>query len=275
MPVSTVKSLEKGIDLILLFSQRQPLLSLPEIAAALRLPESTAYRLIATFQRKLIITRDPITKKYALGAPLLRLQDAVLAYSDIPRLATPHLEELAGESGETAILYLLQAPHIVLAESVHSPKTVRFVPAKGTLIPLHAPAGGRAILAFMSREFLDSYLREYDLKRFTKDTIVDQRIFRSLLSKIRLQGFAITTNQFHADTTGVAAPVYNYRNEVIGSLTVAGPNSRLTEEKAKGLAPVVCKHAAQLSATLGATEQRGASGGSRKSWRQVQASRPG
>lgn len=267
MPVSTVKSLEKGIDLILLFSQRQPLLSLPEIASALRLPESTAYRLITTFQRKLIITKDPLTKKYALGAPLLRLQDAVLAHSDIPRLALPHLEALARESGETAILYLLQVPHIVLAESVHSPKTVRFVPANGTLIPLHAPAGGRAILAFMSQEFLGSYLREYGLKRFTEDTIVDQRVFRDLLNRIRLQGFAITSNQFHADTTGVAAPVFNHRNDAAGSLTVAGPHSRFTEGKAKRLAPVVCKHAAQLSGTLGATEERGASEGPRKSRR--------
>jgi DNA-binding IclR family transcriptional regulator len=275
MPVNSIKSLEKGIDLILLFSQRQPLLSLPEIASALRLPESTVYRLITTFQRKLIITRDPLTKKYALGAPLLRLQDAILAHSDIPRLAFPHLEALAGESGETAILYLLQAPHIVLAESVHSPKTVRFVPAKGTLIPLHAPAGGRAILAFMPPEFLDSYLREYGLKRFTEDTIVDQRIFRGLLNRVRLQGFAITSNQFHADTTGVAAPVYNYRNEAIGSLTVAGPHSRLTEEKAKRLAPVVCKHAARLSGTLGATEERVAAEGPRKSRGQAQASRFG
>jgi DNA-binding IclR family transcriptional regulator len=273
MSVSTVRSLEKGIDLILLFSQRGPMLSLPEIAAALRLPESTAYRLITTLQRKLIIGRDPITKKYTLGAQLLCLQDAVLAHSDIPRLALSHLEELASESEETAILYLLQGHHIVLAESVNSPKTVRFVPAKGTPIPLHAPAGGRAILAFMSEEFLESYLREYGLKRFTEDTIVDRRIFRRLLSRIRLQGFAITSNQFHADTTGIAAPVYNYRrNEAIGSLTVAGPNSRFTEEKAKGLAPMVCKHAAELSVTLGAVEEGGSSEGPRKSRRRVQAS---
>ena len=59
MPTKTLQSLERGIDLLFLFSVEKPALSLEDLSIALKLPESTAYRLAATLCKKSVLTREP------------------------------------------------------------------------------------------------------------------------------------------------------------------------------------------------------------------------
>jgi len=108
MPTKTLQSLERGIDLLFLFSTEKPILSLEDISRGLDLPESTAYRLAATLCKKSVLVRSPAGKGYALHASLLRLLVVVRAHIDIGSLTLPSLEELARVSGETSQLCLLQ-----------------------------------------------------------------------------------------------------------------------------------------------------------------------
>lgn len=252
MAISGIKSIEKAIDLIMLFSERRPTLSLPQISTTLNIPESTAYRLLMTLQKKHVIVRDSISKKYTLDASLLRLQAVIWSHLNISRLAVPHLEELATRSGETAHLHLLQGHQMVLVEAVNSPNTVRFALDKGTTMPLHAPAGGRAILAFLPDEFFEEYLQLHGLRQFTPYTVTDAQEVRRLLSEIRSCGFAIAAQQYILTAVAVAAPVFNHKQEVVASVAVTGPMPRFTEQEALALAPFVRKHTAELSAALGA-----------------------
>jgi len=251
VPGIVVKSLEKGIDLLMLFSGGPPGLSLPETATALGIPESTAYRLLVTFQKKHLIVRDPITRKYGLGASLLRLQTAVRTHLDSVRLAFPHLEELAERSGETSQLYLLQGQQVVLEGEVTSRNAIRYVEEEGTSEPLHASASGRAILAFLPEEYLARYLQQSELRPITPYTVTDPQKLRKLLVRARSQGFAISFQQVLVGIRAVAAPVFDHRGEPIGSLVVGGPDPRFTDKKARGLGPLVREHAGKLSTALG------------------------
>jgi len=254
MGISRIKSLEKAIDIINLFSERQPTLSLPQISTDLNIPESTTYRLLRTLQQKQVVARDSLSKKYMLDASLLRLATVIWSHLNIDRLAIPHLEKLATRSGETAHLYLLQGHQMVLVEAANSPNTVRFAMEMGTAMPLHAPAGGRAMLAYLPNEFLDECLHLHGLQRFTPYTITDPQKIRRLLSQVRRRGYAIASQQYIQASTAVAAPVFNHKQDVIATIAVAGPMPRFTEKEALALAPHVRKQAAELSAELGASD---------------------
>jgi IclR family acetate operon transcriptional repressor len=253
MPITSIKSLEKAIDLIGLFSERQSMLSLPQISIALKIPESTVYRLLRTLQRKQFIVRDPASKKYALDASLLRLQATILSRLNVHRMALPQLEDLALQSGQTVHLHLLQGHHMVLIEAVNSTNTIRFELDIGTIMPLHAPAGGRVMLAFLPSDFFDEYLRVCGLSQLTPYTITDPNEMRSVLSEIRTRGFAIGSQQYYSATAAIAAPIFDHRQEVIASISVAGPIAQFSEQDALALAPLVCKHASDLSMALGAS----------------------
>ena len=256
MPTKTLRSLEKGIDLLFLFSEDRPTLSVHEMSTALNLPKSTAYRLLTTLRQKRLIARDPATRRYGLNATLLRLHSAIRTSLDIPQAAVPHLRDLAAQSGETSQLFLLQGQEVVCAEAICSPNTIRFMPEKGKALPLHAPAAGRAVLAFLPEESLLDYIRQSGLRAMTPNTVTSPRALRALLAQIRNQGFAVSFQQMYLGARGVAVPVFDHRNRVIGSLGVSGPDPRFSDRKARRLVPILRKHARTLSATLGKPSDR-------------------
>jgi DNA-binding IclR family transcriptional regulator len=254
VPIASVKSLEKAIDLIRLFSKRQPTLALPEIATALNIPESTVYRLLRTLQKKQVIVRDSATRKYTLDASLLRIEAVIRSRLSINRAALPHLQKLATQSAETAHFHLLQGHQITLVEAVSSPNIMRFALDIGTIQPLYAGAGGRAILAFLSDSLFDECVRLHGFQKFTPYTVTDPQKIRQLLLEVRSRGFAITSQQTVVGAMAVAAPVFNHQQEAFASIAVVGPMSRFTKSDALALGPHVRKHADELSATFGASD---------------------
>ncbi len=253
MATKTLKSLERGIDLLFLFSQDRPTLSLHEISVALQIPQSTAYRLLATCRKRNVIARDPVTRKYRLDAGLIRLQAAIQANLNLAKIAILHLEDLAARSGETSQLFLLQGDQVVCAEAVSSQNIIRFMPDKGRGLPLHAPAAGRAVLAFLPDAFLASYIRRNGLPALTPHTVTAPKKLRALLARIRARRFAVSFQQMYVGARGVAVPIFDHRGAVMGSLCISGPHPRFDERAAIGLVPALLENARRLSAALGAS----------------------
>jgi DNA-binding IclR family transcriptional regulator len=252
MPTKTLQSLERGIDLLFLFSTEKPILSLEDISRGLDLPESTAYRLAATLCKKSVLVRSPAGKGYALHASLLRLLVVVRAHIDIGSLTLPSLEELARVSGETSQLCLLQGDEVVCAEAVSSSNAIRFMPEKGRGVPLHTSALGRAVLAFLPESFLTKYIRRPGLQAMTPYTVTDPRKLRGILGLIRTQRWAVSFQQNLLGARGVAVPIFDHQAKVIASLGISGPHPRFSDKTARGLVPGLQGHARSISKALGA-----------------------
>jgi DNA-binding IclR family transcriptional regulator len=250
MATKTLQSLERGLDLLFLFSAERPTLSLPEIAKALDLPGSTAYRLVTTCCRKNVLIRDSRAKRYELHASLLRFQHVLRSRLDIRRIALPHLDELAALSGETSQLFLLQGNDVVCAEAVSSPNMIRFMPERGRAIPLHASALGRAVLAFLPESFLTRYIEEVGLPAMTPHTITNPKMLRALLLRIRKQRYALTFQQMYLGARGVAVPVFGREGTAIASLGISGPHPRFTDRNARGLVLALRTHSMAISETM-------------------------
>jgi len=253
MATKTLQSLERGIDLLFLFSEEKPILSLEDLSQALKLPESTAYRLAATLCKKSVLARSASGKGYELHAGLLRLLGVVRAHIDIGSLALPSLHALARESGETSQLCLLQGNEAVCAEAVGSTNAIRFMPEKGRGVPLHTSALGRAVLAFLPESFLARYLRRPGLPAMTPYTVTDPRKFHGILQQIRAQGWAVSFQQNLVGARGVAVPIFDHQDKVIASLGISGPHPRFGDRAARGLVPSLLGHARAISRALGAS----------------------
>jgi IclR family acetate operon transcriptional repressor len=255
MATKTLQSLERGIDLLFLFSTEKPILSLEDISLALTLPESTAYRLAATLCKKSVLTRSASGKGYELHASLLRLLGVVHSCTDIGSVALPSLEALARESGETSQLCLLQGNEVVCAEAVCSTNTIRFMPEKGRAVSLHTSALGRAVLAFLPETFLARYLRRPGLHAMTPYTVTDPRKIRGILAQIRAQGWAVSFQQNLLGARGVAVPVFDHQDLAVASLGISGPHPRFSDRRARSLVPSLLRHGRTISETLGATRK--------------------
>jgi IclR family acetate operon transcriptional repressor len=253
MATKTLQSLERGIDLLYLFSAEKPILSLDDISQALELPESTAYRLAATLCKKSVLARRASGKGYELHASLLRLLGLVHSRIDIASIALPSLEALARESGETSQLCLLQGNEVVCAEAVCSANTIRFMPEKGRAVPLHTSALGRAVLAFLPETFLARYIRRPGLHAMTPYTVTDPRKVRGILAQIRAQGWAVSFQQNLLGARGVAVPVVDHQEKVVASLGISGPHPRFSDQRARSFVPSLLRHGRTISKALGAS----------------------
>ena len=113
----SVRAIERALDVLLCFSQAEPVLSLTQIAEQLEMPKSTIHRYLATLEAARFVRRDEATGSYHLGYRFIEMASLVLQEADLERWAQPHLERLSGESDETVDLAVLDGEQVVYLQS--------------------------------------------------------------------------------------------------------------------------------------------------------------
>jgi len=106
--------------------------------------------------------------------------------------------------------------------------------------------------AHLPDAFLERCLRERGLCALTPHIVTSAPALRSLLGRIRRQGYAVTYQQALLGARGVAVPICDHRGRAIGSLEVSGPTPRFSHREALGLVPRLRQCGQALSAALGA-----------------------
>jgi len=250
MASKAIKSLEKGIDILFLFTVDCPLLTIEEISSRTGMPKSTCYRFLTTLRNKKMIDFDPSSGKCRLGAHILKIESALSNSYNISRLAIPSLATLCSVSEETAQLLVLANDEAVCVETVESPHALRVMPQKGIAIALHSGAAGKTILANLSPAEQERIIGVKQLPSFTANTITDPIALRRQLQEIRERGYAITEGEVCVGVKAVAAPVFDHRRRAVASVCVAGPADRMTNEKTKALIEYVVDGARRISEQL-------------------------
>ena len=245
-----IASLRKGLDVLFLLSDLDRL-GVRQIAERVRMPVSTAYRLIRTLARAGALEQDPATRKYRLGLRLLALEASILRHLDVRRIALPYMNALAERWNETVLLTLRNEFQGVCIEAVESSEPLRVAPTRGQVLPLHAGALEKAILAFLPRAEIDQYLKSGRLVRLRQETITDPDLLTQELARIRKRGYATSTQEVYKGARGIAAPIFDNTGMVIGSLGISGPTSRISMRKVPQVAAEIVKCAKNVSIKLG------------------------
>lgn len=89
------------------------------------------------------------------------------------------------------------------------------------------------------------------LAAYTPSTIVDPKRLKTLLRRIRQQGYNVSHGDLDPGAFSVAAPVRDHGGRVIASLSVAGPQSRLTRDLEALYIRMLLEAAAEISQKLG------------------------
>jgi DNA-binding IclR family transcriptional regulator len=250
MAEKTIKSLEKGIDLLFLFDANRRVLDVKDMASALGLPLRTTYRFVNTLRKRHVLLIEEGTGHCRLSPRLRRLIGAIEESADITRVATPLLTDLAWKSGETVQLFLLSGDDGILVHVVESPQTLRVGPRTGQRVPLHCGAGTKVLLAYRTPEEWDAYIQRNGLKRYTPNTVTDPDTLKRELRRIRRTGFVVTHQEYTPGARALGIPILDPTGTVTASLSVTGPGTRLTIQRARQLKPLAVATARQISLAL-------------------------
>ena len=246
---SPVQSVDRAVTILELLAERGEA-GATEIAKALGVHKSTAFRLTSALERRGLVAQPGERGKYRLGLGLVRLAGAATARLDLAQHSRPTCERLALQVAETVNVAVLYAGAALNIDQVLGPSAVTTHNWVGQRTPLHATSSGKVLLAYLAPEKLDQLLSG-ELQRFTPQTIADPEQLRTQLVAVRRVGYAFTVEELEQGLNAVAAPVFGPDGEVVAAVSASGPSFRLTQQRIPAVADVVCAAAAEISIGLG------------------------
>lgn len=248
-PAYPIRSVEHALTLLRLFAQRRRM-RIADVAAELAVAPSTASRLVAMLEHHRFVEKEEGSPAYVVGSTLRELGIAAVSELDIRSQIHPYLEALAAETGESAQFGILQGGTVVFIDFVEGRRYLRVSSRVGTVLPAHCLATGKALLADLPRdEFLRHYPRER-LQVITEPTIRSRTQLERELAVVRKRGYATSFRESEDDVYAVAAVVRDVAQRVRGAISLAIPQTRMTERTIASLATAVQRSARAISAGL-------------------------
>lgn len=216
---------DKVLDVLLLFKESRPELTVDEVSDLIGAPRSTTYRYVRTLRDKGFLEKTP-AGVLRLGPRLVELGRVARSKSDISDVALPVMEEIAQQTRETVLLTRLAGHSAVCLERIEGPQTIRITFELGQIRPLHAGASSKILLAFVDEDVWDEYISP-PLERFTENTVTDPDTLKQQLRDIRRQGYCMSDSEVDAGARAVAVPILDERDRLIAGLSTAGPAFRM------------------------------------------------
>jgi IclR family acetate operon transcriptional repressor len=248
-----VQSIDRAFGLLEVLASAEEDLALSQLSERSGLPAGTVHRLLGSLVTHGYAAQDAVTRLYGPGPRLLEMAARATGNRrfNLNRIARPELQALTAATGETSNLLILQGSEGVYVEQATSPHLVRMFTEVGQRVPLYCTGGGKAILAAFGAEQLTQYLHQVELRRFTPKTIVDPAELRHELAAARRQGFALDDEEREVGVCCVAAPLFDHTGQCVAALSISGPTTRLSRERAVGLGLRVREAADRCSVQLG------------------------
>jgi DNA-binding IclR family transcriptional regulator len=248
-----IQSIERASAILRLLSGRTRRLSLVELAGELGLPKGTVYGILRTLLSVGFVEQDPESGKYRMGAALLHLGSSYLDGNELRTRALNWSDWLAARTNESVRLGTMHDGQVLVVHHVFRPDNSPQALEVGALLPVHATAMGKVLLAH--HPYLAAELgTNRALPRFTSRTITDPKRLTDELEHVREHGWASEVEELIHGEASCAAPIRDRRGIAVGSIAISGPIERLCEglQPRSELVSYVREGARTISRDLGA-----------------------
>jgi IclR family acetate operon transcriptional repressor len=201
----TIRAVERVCDILDLVQHSSGPTSLAKIAAAAKLPKSSAFRYLTTLEVRRYVQRNVLSGDYEAGMALLPLQTHRLEL--LRRHALPYMSGLRDRFQETINLGVLDRGRIFYIEIAESPRGVRLAARRGDRDPIHSTALGKAIASTLKEDQVRAILNSEGMPQLTDETITEADDYVAALFRVREQGYALDDGENESDGRCVAVPL--------------------------------------------------------------------
>jgi IclR family KDG regulon transcriptional repressor len=249
-----VQSLGRAFSILEEVARHREGIGLAELSKLVGLHNSTTFHLAKTMVSLGYMRQERDSKRYRVGRPLFALAASALDEIEMVNLATPVLEDLSRETGESGHFAVRMGDSVVVIARTSGTGAFQLTDRVGVVRPAHCTALGKIILASLRPDQLKRFLERVELKPSTGKSITNAAVLLREIAEIRRGAIAFDDGEFNPEVRCVAVPVYNFTGEVIGALGISGPIWRMTDQILKSRAKLVQAAAGRLSAEFGAKD---------------------
>lgn len=239
----TIKSVETTFELLEVVLERNGA-GVTELADALGMNKSTVHHHLATLEKHHFVTNDD--GEYRLGLGALVYGGHARHEEDIFQAAKSDVDELARLTDETARLIVEHAGYGLTMYQSTGENVTETPTHLGTMEHLHSTAAGKAFLAALPEDEVDSILEERELTGFTSNTIRDRGRLTRELDQVRSDGVAFDDREQFEDVRCVATTFTGESGELLGAISVSAPRKRMEDARFERELPRQMKRVCEL-----------------------------
>jgi DNA-binding IclR family transcriptional regulator len=217
-----VPALVRGLSILQELSGERRRLTLSDVAGALQVTRSSAYRLLVTLGHLGFVAFDPETKTYALGAEVLRLGYGYLASRDLVEVAMPHLLRLRDRTGWSAHLGELHGREVVYLARVPTRRSIASTVHIGTRLPARLTTMGRVLLADLSANEVRDLYRDAPAAEALDDGSATMAELIDQLAADAACGVVVAQHSsYEPGVARIAAPIRDMSNHVVAAINIS------------------------------------------------------
>lgn len=247
-PAYALESVDNALRILQILDDRGQL-RVFEAAEELGVARSTAHRLLATLRHRGFVAQDPQGRVYRPGRALAQIGLHAFARRDVGQVARPHLERMCADLGETVHLMVLEGNGVRFVDGVEGTQPLRVGLRVGILLPAHATAGGKALLAAIPPEQIrDLYPR--GVPTLTAGTIGSLDGIEAELDEVSRLGYATNFGESADGVAAVSVAVIDPLGRPVGAVAVAAPLERMPQARVGGVASRLQQAARGVSGQL-------------------------
>lgn len=214
------------------------------------LAKGTASRILGALERNELIQRT-IDGAFEAGAVVNRFALKGGGNMAISTALQPAMEAISEKTGEAVSLAVAGFDSVENIAQVQSTFLLGSRDWVGENVPFHCSASGKVFLAYGAQVLPDKKLEKITLK-----TITSRADLARELETVRARGYASISGELEEGLVAVSVPVFDANQNVIATVSVSGPNSRITPERIKLFANLLKQEVSKVKVNLGARNKK-------------------
>ena len=232
--IRQVPAVTRAVAILRFLARSQEPVGVVQLANALAIFPSTCLHILRVLNSEGLVSFDPATKKYQLGAGVLALANDFVSKNSLVQVVKPHLDEISRRHRCTTVAVEPSEPdhYIVIATaSENHGMSVRVT--AGTRVPTMVSATGRCLAAYGNWS-------PAELKRkFVRLRWQNPPSFETWYQEVeetRRRGYGLDIGNYILGITIVAAPILTDENNVIGALVSVAVSDQMKGPALEALA---------------------------------------
>jgi DNA-binding IclR family transcriptional regulator len=252
-PPYLIGSVDKALTIVGLLRERGSC-GVSELGGQLEVSRSTAHRLLGTLMHHGFVEQDPTNRSYRLGPALRELGVETAELSRLRTVAMPHIEALSRVFRETVQLMIYESTGCRFIDGISGDRPLNTTVRRGSVLPVYATAGGKALLAQLSDERVKAMFPTGP-PAITDRTVPTTRELLVQLRAVRENGFAVNSGESEDGISAVGVAIYS-EGKAIAALAMSLPSVRMRAEAVPGMVEGLKRCAEHISRDLALGERQ-------------------
>jgi len=254
-----IKSIEVGLPLLLHLAEAGEPQPLTTLAAATNMPPAKAHKYLTSFVRSGLARQANAGGRYDLGPAAIMLGTTALRRLDVFKVAEDTMSNLRDQLSTTVSLAVWANHGPTLVRWAETPQLTSLSFRLGTVLPVLTSVHGRVFAAFLDRrltqELIGRELVAPDGAAARAGLRASEDI-EAVIAEIRIRHFASAEGLLNPNRATLAAPVFDYTDSIVGSISVVGVPGSLDVAPAGRPVRALLDTVKDVSQQLGATVTR-------------------